>query len=230
LNFQSAASLLVDADDTLWENNIYFERVIRSVQDMLLPLGVFPDSFRDRLNDNERRHIVTHGYGTVNFTRSLLMTFESFLPRGPDPALTARVEAMSLGILDHPIELIDGVKETLAYLADRHSLYLVTKGERDEQAGKLEASGLRMFFGEIEILREKNEGAFRGLIGKYGLDPERTWMIGNSTRSDIHPALAAGIHAIFIPHQHTWELEHEEPVRHPRLIELERFTHLKNHF
>ncbi len=227
---QPLQTLLIDADDTLWENNIYFERVIRSVQELLEPWGVPPQSFREKLNENERHHIVTHGYGTVNFTRSLLLTFESCIPAGSDPGLRDRVEEMSMNIMNHPIELIDGVQETLIYLAGRHSLCLVTKGEPEEQSRKLESSRLRSYFGSIEILREKNETAFRSLIRKYKLDPENTWMIGNSPRSDINPALAAGISAIYIPHRHTWELEHEEPIRHPRLVELEKFSHLKHHF
>ena len=223
-------NLLIDADDTLWENNIYFERVIADVQALLRPLGVDPKSFRLHLNQKESEHIPVYGYGTLNFTRSLVETFEAFLPQHTDGDLTEKVESMALGIMHHPMEILEGVPETLDYLSDRHSLALVTKGSPGEQTKKIEASGLRHYFKEVEILDEKNENVYRSLLAKHGWEADRTWMIGNSPRSDINPAIGAGLNAVFIPHPHTWVLEHEEPVQHPRLIELERFSDLRTRF
>jgi putative hydrolase of the HAD superfamily len=223
-------TLLIDADDTLWENNIYFERVIASVQEMLRPMGVAPEVFRTSLNHAERQHIVTHGYGTENFTRSLVTTFEQYLVPGADSSLTARVRQLGLDIMNHPLEILDGVRETLAYLAPRHTLFLVTKGNHAEQLSKIDSSRLGAYFKGVEILAEKNVCIFQGLVEKHAWDPARTWMIGNSPRSDINPAICAGINAVYIPHRHTWILEHEEPVRHPRLLELERFANLRRHF
>ncbi len=223
-------TLLVDADDTLWENNIYFERVIASVQAMLRPLGVTDGEFRVRLNQAEREHIVTNGYGTVNFTNSLVKTFEHFLGSHPDSSLTVTVREMGLGIMSHPLEILDGVPETLDYLAPRHDLFLVTKGDLSEQSRKIDASRLGPYFKGVEILSEKNAGAFQCLLERHRWDPARTWMIGNSPRSDVNPALKAGMNAVYIPHPHTWVLEHEEPVRDPRLLELEKFSDLRRHF
>ncbi len=222
--------LLIDADDTLWENNIYFERVISSVVEILTGFAVDPHDFRMALNEAEREHIINHGYGTVNFTRSLVSTFTRFLPPEADPGLEERVRAMGLGIKNHPIELLDGVPETLDYLFERHTLCLVTKGDREEQSDKIETSELRPYFNGIEILPEKNTDAFRGLMEKNRWPADTTWMIGNSPRSDINPALSTGMNAVYIPHPHTWILEHEEPVRHPRLLELSRFSDLRQHF
>ncbi len=230
LGTNHSQTLLIDADDTLWENNIYFERVIASVQAILEPLGVAAEDFRASLNQAERQHIVTHGYGTANFTRSLVMTFERFHGPGLDPSLTVRVREMALGIMNHPLEILDGVPETLEYLALRHTLFLVTKGDPAEQARKVQGSTLQAHFQGVEILNEKNEGTFRSLVEKHLWDPYRTWMIGNSPRSDINPAIRAGISAVYIPHPHTWVLEHEEPVRHPRLLELETFADLRQYF
>ncbi len=230
LNCHRANTLLIDADDTLWENNIYFERVILKVEDLLKPLGVDPLDFRTRLNQAEREHILTHGYGTVNFTRSLVRTFETFLPPDADGWLKTEVQDMALGIRHHPLEIIEGVPETLAYLCERHRLYLVTKGDREEQSAKIDSSRLRSYFKAVEILGEKNTSAFRQLLEKHSLEADHTWMIGNSPRSDINPAISAGMNAVYIPHPHTWILEHEEPVRHPRLLEVERFSDLRKHF
>ncbi len=222
----SRYNLLIDADDTLWENNIYFERVIAEAQALLVPFGVDPHAFRLHLNQTERRHIPVHGYGTLNFTRSLVETFADHLPQGADGGLTEKIESLALGIQNHPIELLDGVPETLAYLSRRHFLALVTKGSPGEQTKKIERSGLGDYFGEVKILHEKNEDVYRGLLDKHGWNADQTWMIGNSPRSDINPAIGAGMNAVFIPHPHTWVLEHEEPISHPRLIELDKFSDL----
>jgi putative hydrolase of the HAD superfamily len=223
-------NLLVDADDTLWENNVYFERVIARVQEMLDAHGVERAAFRACLDDLERAHIVTHGYGTLNFARSLVAAFERFLPPGTDGGAGAEVHTLALGILEHPIELLDGVAETLAHLAERHRLLLVTKGNEAEQSRKIAASGLAGYFSVVEILHEKHEQNYRDLVARHALDPSRTWMIGNSVRSDINPALAAGIHAVLIPHPHTWVLEREDAAHPARVLELERFADLRLHF
>ena len=223
-------NLLFDADDTLWENNIYFERVVGNAQAMLQPLGVEPDKFRARLNETELRHIPVYGYGTLNFTRSLVEAFESYLPADAGPSWTARIRELAVGIMDEPIQLLPGVAETLEYLHGRHLLFLVTKGDRTEQGAKIEASGLAKYFREIEIVPDKNTSVFRGLMQAHGWDPRRTWMIGNSRRSDIHPALEAGLNAVFIPHEHTWILEHEDPADHSQLLELNSFSALRRHF
>jgi putative hydrolase of the HAD superfamily len=226
----NSLNLLIDADDTLWENNIYYERVIAQVQAWLGSFGVDAPAFRAHLNEKERRHIPIHGYGTLNFARSLIEAFQDFLPGNADPTLKSRAETLALGIMEHPVELLEGVPETLAYLCGRHSLFLVTKGDAAEQARKIAASRVRPYFEGVEILSEKNEMIFRRLLAKHSWPPDKTWMIGNSPRSDINPALSAGMNAVYIPHPHTWTLEHEEPVRHPRLVELTRFPELRAHF
>ncbi len=230
MNHDNSQTLLIDADDTLWENNIYFERVIRMTQERLEPFGIDPGIFREHLNATERRHIPIHGYGTENFTRSLVETSEFFLTEDAREDLVARVREDALAIMRHPIEILPGVQETLTYLASRHALYLVTKGDPAEQSRKIEASGLRRHFIKIEILADKNQQVFRNLLAKHGWNPLRTWMIGNSPRSDINPAIAAGIKAVYIPHPHTWILEHDEPVDHPNVISVERFADLYHHF
>jgi putative hydrolase of the HAD superfamily len=225
-----AQYLLIDADDTLWENNVYFEQVIQEVQALLKSTGAETENFREELDETERRRIPLTGYGTVNFTQSLVETFESFRPAHSDPALVERVRQLSLGILHHPLEIFPGVPETLEYLSGRHALFLVTKGDPAEQARKVRESSLHDLFRSVEIVPEKNAGTYSDLMVRHGMDGSRSWMIGNSPRSDINPALAAGMNAVYIPHRHTWIFEHEEPARHPGLLELERFSDLRLHF
>jgi putative hydrolase of the HAD superfamily len=134
-------------------------------------------------------------------------------------------------ILECPMEVIDGVPETLEYLAGRHHLTLFTKGHPEEQKLKIDRSGLGIYFGHTAIVKEKDVAAYRALAAELGCAPEHTWMAGNSAKSDINPALEAGMNAVFIPHPHTWGLEHQE-IREGRgrLLVVERFADLRAHF
>jgi putative hydrolase of the HAD superfamily len=226
-------TLLIDADDTLWENNIYFERAIVRFISFLNHHEFSPDQVREVLNDVERECIVTHGYGLHSFGHSLVRTFERLSVRPVTPELHAQIVGFTLTIENHPIEMLPEVPETLEYLAARHRLILVTKGAVAEQSGKIERSGLREYFEAAEIVAEKNSGTYRSLLEKHELAGESTWMIGNSPKSDINPALAAGLHAVFIPHGDTWVLEHEEVNAAPplqRLLIVGRFAELREHF
>jgi putative hydrolase of the HAD superfamily len=129
------------------------------------------------------------------------------------------------------MEVIEGVPETLEYLSMRHDLTLFTKGHPEEQKLKIGRSGLGAFFGHTAIVKEKDAAAYRRLMEQRGMDPERTWMIGNSPKSDINPALEAGLSAVFIPHAHTWILEKQElRTGKGRLLVVEQFTELRKHF
>jgi len=228
-----AQTLLIDADDTLWENNIYFERAIAKFISFLDHREHSPDAVRLILNDVERESIVTHGYGLHSFSHSLVQTFEKLSVDPVTPELHERIHSFAHQIADHPTEVLPGVPETLQYLGERHHLIMMTKGNLTEQSGKVERSGLKEYFSAVEIVAEKDESTYRSAVAKYALDTDSTWMVGNSPKSDINPALAAGLHAVFVPHDSTWILEHEEVATAPplrRLLVLERFADLKNHF
>lgn len=220
--------LLIDADDTLWENNIYFERAIHEFMQLLNHSSLQPAEVRAVLNEIEHEM----GYGSANFTRSLLETYQRLAERTCAEEDLARVRSLGEAIIRHPIEVISGVPETLAYLAPRHQLILLTKGEEEEQRLKVDNSGLASYFEAILIVAEKDRGTYHALVQHLRLDPAGTWMIGNSPRSDINPALAAGLNAIFIPHQHTWQLEIQE-VRQTgsgQFVHLDAFVQLCEHF
>jgi putative hydrolase of the HAD superfamily len=226
-------TLLIDADDTLWENNVYFERAIARFISFLNHHEFSPEQVRGVLNDVERECIVTHGYGLHSFAHALVKTFERLSVEPVTAELHAQVLSFTHAITDHAIEMLPEVPETLQYLSERHRLILVTKGAIAEQSGKVERSGLKKYFAAVEIVAEKNPEAYARLVEKYGFACECTWMVGNSPKSDINPALAAGLHAIFIPHGDTWILEHEEvnpaPPRQKLLI-IGRFAELRDHF
>ena len=226
-------TLLIDADDTLWENNIYFERAIARFISFLNHHEFSPEQVREVLNDVERECIVTHGYGLHSFAHALVRTFERLSVHPVTPELHAQIHSFANSIKDHAIELLPEVPETLRQLSQRHRLILVTKGALAEQSGKVERSGLKEYFAAIEIVAEKNPAAYASVVEKHDLKPVATWMVGNSPKSDINPALAAGLNAVFVPHGDTWILEHEEVNPAPpqqKLLIVGRFAELREHF
>ncbi len=226
-------TLLIDADDTLWENNIYFERAIARFISFLNHHEFSAEQVREVLNEVERECIVKHGYGLHSFAHALADTFEKLSVVPVTPELHAQVTSFARSIENHDIEFLPQVPETLQYLGERHRLILVTKGAILEQAGKIERSGIRKYFGATEIVAEKDAVAYKDVVKKFALDPASTWMIGNSPKSDVNPALAAGLHAVFVPHGDTWILEHEElnPAPSPqKLLIVGRFAELREHF
>jgi putative hydrolase of the HAD superfamily len=226
-------TLLIDADDTLWENNIYFERAIARFISFLNHHEFSPEQVREVLNDVERECIVTHGYGLHSFAHALMRTFERLSPRAVTPELQEQVRSFANSIENHAIEFLPQVPETLEYLRERHRLILVTKGAPAEQMGKVERSGISEYFESTEIVAEKNATVYAHIVEQFKLDRHTTWMVGNSPKSDINPALAAGLHAIFVPHGDTWILEHEELNSAPpnqNLLIMGNFAELREHF
>jgi putative hydrolase of the HAD superfamily len=222
--------LIVDADDTLWENNIYFERAFDRFCDFLAHSHLTPIQVRAVLDEIEIVNSQVHGYGSANFTRNLAQCFHQLAERHVSEEDIAAILALADDIVQQPIELLPGVRETLAYLSSRHDLTLFTKGNPEEQKLKLDRSGLAVFFGHTAIVKEKNEQSYSLLVEQRKLDKTQTWMIGNSPKSDINPALEAGLNAVFIPHPHTWRLEHEQVQQSPKLILIERFSQLQDYF
>ncbi len=224
-------TLLVDADDTLWENNVFFEKTIEEFISLLEPLGYARDYARRILNETERRNVRQHGYGVRSFSRSLEETYMKLAGNLARRETVAEIHQMVAALEQTPPHILDGVPETLAYLAERHRLILFTKGEQAEQAAKVERSGLQGFFEAVEIVGEKDVAVYKSLVGRHRIVKSHGWMVGNSPRSDINPALEAGLNAVFIPHAATWELEQSE-VRSGagKLLILSSFRELRRHF
>lgn len=233
VRFPPGQTLLFDADDTLWENNKYFEHAIASFISYLDHRIHTDEEVREHLNVCERATIAEHGYGVHSFRRSLINCFEQLADAPLTPEKHARIVAFTESISSHEIELLPAVEPTLASLSERHRLVLVTKGQTAEQLDKLQRSGLSTFFSDTEVLLEKNLAAYRDVISRHNLTPAMTWMVGNSPKSDINPALAAGLNAVFVPHDFTWVLEHEavdQPQSPQRLLELGSFAEMLKHF
>jgi putative hydrolase of the HAD superfamily len=196
-------NLIFDADDTLWENNVLFERAIDTFIDHLAHPTMTRVQVRAVLDEIERANCRSHGYGVATFRRSLgdtLTRLRAEVPvNGEDTALLDR---LCLPMREGPVEVLPGVAETLAVLGARHRLRLLTKGHAEDQHRKLDASGLGGLFQETVVVDS--------LVASRGLDSASTWMIGNSPISDIWPALEAGLGAVLVPHPYTWALEQRE--------------------
>jgi putative hydrolase of the HAD superfamily len=223
--------LLIDADDTLWENNIYFERAFEEFVQFLGHSLLTPVQVRAVLDEIEEANNRIHGYGSLNFGRNLRECYQHLAERDVSAEDLATVMSFAERILECPMEVIEGVPETLQHLALRHELTLFTKGNPEEQKLKIERSGLGAFFAHTAIVKEKDAAAYRTLAVERGMDPARTWMIGNSPKSDINPALEAGLNAVFVPHERTWTLERQDLRTGKGVLKIvERFADLQKEF
>jgi putative hydrolase of the HAD superfamily len=222
-------TLIVDADDTLWENNVYYGQCIAAFADLMVAQGFGWEEAERAVEAVERERIPQVGYAPQEFARSLVIAYQRLCAGHDRPAegeVSDAVWEIGQAVMGYPIVLLDGVAETLGRLSGRCRLLLLTKGDREAQEDKLVRSGLGHLFDGVHIVPEKDAEVIRGLLAEYGLEPERTWMVGNSPRSDINPALEAGIGAIYVPHPNTWRLEIEEIGGMEQVIVLKCFGEL----
>jgi putative hydrolase of the HAD superfamily len=222
-------TLILDADDTLWENEAYFEQAIAGFADLMAAQGFdrLTAQYMAEVVDSVRVSLV--GYGPLEFARSLVVAYGRLCRRYARPVVLEVADAvrrMGQAVIEHPVALLDGVAEALPQLGDRCRLLLLTKGDCEVQQSKLARSGLAPFFEGVHVVAEKDAGVLRQLVADYGLRPEQVWMVGNSPRSDINPALEAGLGAVYIPRPHTWEVEREAIADPARVTVLASFGDL----
>jgi len=228
---QERTHLIFDADDTLWECNIFFEQAIEDFINYLDHSTLDRAQVRATLDEVEHANTAVHGYGAALFQRSLHEVYERLSERDISADDLNVITAFGERILNQPMVLLPGVRETLEVLRQKYALVMLTKGHPEEQRMKVDRSGLVELFSHIAIVTEKNDATYRDLRGELAFEPDATWMIGNSPKSDINPALANGMNAVFIPHDHTWRLEHAEMSTGPgQLLILESFPELTKHF
>ena len=224
-------TLIFDADDTLWENNVIFERVVDDFVDWLAHPSLEPTDIRRILAEIEDANVAAHGYGSKVFLRSLADCFTHLMERPLTPDDEEQMTKFRSAFTGGRVELIPEVVDVLDELGERHELYLMTKGVPDEQQNKIDASGLAGHFTAIDIVPTKEPRTYRELVERRRLDASRTWMIGNSPKSDIIAARAAGLRAVFIPNANTWAHEHADlDPADANILQLETFGDLRQHF
>jgi putative hydrolase of the HAD superfamily len=222
-------ALILDADDTLWESNIYYEQTSDTFALRMEAEGFDIAATKKTFNQVEHERIPQIGYGPLGYVGSMVIAYQRLCQqngRQADPLVEAEVEAIARSILGYPINLFEGVAETLPLLRELCRLFLLTKGDRQTQQDKIERSGTAHYFEAIHIVPEKGPQVLQDLLTQHGLCPQHTWMVGNSPRSDINPALEVGIRAIFIPYEMTWEYEKTPFIDPDQVITMQRFSDL----
>jgi putative hydrolase of the HAD superfamily len=198
--------ICLDADDTLWGHESYFQDAARRYHALLAGF-VEPAQSEARLTEAEGRNLHIYGYGVKGFTLSMLETALEIAGDALSAATAREILAIGRDLMRHPVAPLAGVAETLPTLKLKARLVLVTKGDLFHQESKLAASGLGEHFEGVEIVSEKTPQVYAKIFARYGAAPERALMVGNSLRSDILPALAAGAYAVHIPHEFEWAHE-----------------------
>lgn len=227
-------TLIFDADDTLWKNNFYYERARADFIRLCERYSSNNNGFDRVFDDFERQVVTDRGYGSKNFVFILESLFEKhdFLSGSADACRSyRRILHKFRAHTTRPPVLFRDVRQILHRLSGSYPLFLLTKGDPEEQNRKLAGSGLGQFFTKAFVVPEKNDLIYQKIMKDEGFKPDRVCMIGNSPKSDINPALRTGIWAVYIPYSLTWKLDDEPLIRpHPRLTEIERIRDLEAYF
>jgi len=209
-----------DADDTLWQNETFFRMTEQRFTELLSEHGEHYVS--SRLLEAERRNLRFYGYGVKGFTLSMIETAVEVTNGQVSAAVIAEILSFGRQMLQNPVETLPHARETLDQLAGRYRILLITKGDLFDQERKLAQSGLGDYFSAVEIVSEKTPETYGRIFSRHGDGPERAVMVGNSLKSDVVPAIRAGSWGVYVPHELTWVLEHEEaPESDPRFRRIE---------
>ncbi len=217
----------LDADDTLWQNEQYYRLTENHFAGLLTDYGD-PDDISARLLETEKRNLARYGFGIKGFTLSMIETALEVTEGKAPSSVVAEILSIGRELLTHPVETLPHAHDILEELAGKYFLVLITKGDLFDQERKLAQSGLGDFFDAVEIVSDKTAVTYRRIFSKLGDGPERAMMVGNSLKSDVVPAIAAGSYGVFVPHELTWILEHvEPPVEAPRFRQIHHLGELR---
>jgi putative hydrolase of the HAD superfamily len=215
-----------DADDTLWQNEQYYRLTEEHFQTLLGDYAEGAD-ISARLLEAEKRNLEHYGFGIKGFTLSMIETALEVTDCQVPAETIGKILNIGRDLLRHPVECMPHVEETLEALNGHYLLVLITKGDLFDQERKLAQSGLGEYFDAVEIVSDKSATTYRRIFQKLADGPERAMMVGNSLKSDIVPAIAAGAYGVFIPHALTWVLEHvDAPTDAPRFRQIEHLGEL----
>lgn len=215
-----------DADDTLWENELYFQEFEQKFCNLLtsyLPAEVASQE----LFRTEMKNLHRYGYGLKGMMLSMIETMCRVTGGNGNIRCVEEIIRLGQELLEKPVTLLDGVKEVLSELQGKYQLVLATKGDLFDQKRKIMSSGLQEYFSHIEIMSDKREEDYKILLEHIGCRPQNFLMIGNSVKSDILPVLQLGGNAAHVPYHVTWEYErHEGEVEHPGYMRVENIREI----
>lgn len=210
-----------DADDTLWVNETYFLETEHKLRLLLAPY-VDGETVSTELFRTESRNMSLYGYGVKAYILSVIETAIRITGGKVPSEVIAQIIILGKEQLTKPVELLDGVEETLNALVGRYRLIVVTKGDLLDQEQKLRRSGIEHLFHHVEIMSDKTDREYHALLRHLDIRPDEFLMIGNSLRSDILPPLNLGSYAVHIPFHTTWAHERvDEPIINPRFFTAE---------
>jgi putative hydrolase of the HAD superfamily len=216
-----------DADDTLWQNEQFFRLTEERFVALLGAHGEAAE-ISGRLLDAERRNLAFYGFGIKGFVLSMIETAIEVTDGEVKASVIGEILAAGREMVAHPVETLPDARETLEQLASDHRLVVITKGDLFDQERKLAQSGLGDLFHRVEIVSDKTADMYRRVFTRHGDGPERAMMVGNSLKSDIVPAIAAGSYGVFVPHELSWVLEHvDEPKDAPRFRKIAHLGELR---
>lgn len=199
----------LDGDDTLWHSENQFVMTQDRFKELLAG-HADPAELDARLMARERENLQVFGYGVKGFTLSMIETAIAVTGGRIATSVIQDIITGAKEMLQHPVELLDGVAETVQALTRDYRVMVITKGDLFHQESKLARSGLVELLWQVEIVAEKDEPTYQRILDRYGLDPATFVMVGNSVRSDILPVLALGARAVHIEYELTWEMEQAE--------------------
>lgn len=222
----SLTTIGFDADDTLWQNEQFY-RVTETRFQELLGEHLDAPGVSARLLEAAKRNLGVYGFGIKSFTLSMIETAVEVTEGRVQGDIIGQILAIGREMHSHPIETLPGARAAVEALKDRYRLVLITKGDLFDQERKLAQSGLGELFDAVEIVSDKNADTYRRVFARHGEGPETAMMIGNSLKSDIVPAIAAGSWGVYIPHELTWAAEHDvAPEDHPRFRQIDELGQL----
>ncbi|MDO9416947.1 HAD family hydrolase [Pararhizobium sp.] len=216
-----------DADDTLWQNEQFYALTQARFAELLRDHAA-PDELSGRLFAVQKRNMGLYGFGIKGFVLSMIETALEITDHKAPVSVIRDILDAGREMLAHPVETLPGVPELLKDLNGRYRLVLITKGDLFDQERKLAASGLGDLFDAVEIVSDKSAKTYETIFARHGGGASASLTVGNSLKSDIQPALAAGAWGIFVPHPLTWAFEHaEKPDTHPRFREIIKISDLE---
>ncbi|MGH6861027.1 MAG: HAD family hydrolase [Phyllobacterium sp.] len=215
--------ICLDADDTLWHTERHFHAAHAEIMALVAD---FPGSER-RLETSMQENISIYGFGPKSYILSVLETVATLMTPKVESHIVLRIIALGKELLAHPVELLDGIPDSMDELQKRAPLVLVTKGDLFHQEAKLAASGIGDRFLDVAIVSDKNPQTFLALFKRHGIQASEAMVIGDSMRSDILPALEAGAYAAYVPHDLAWSFETKgEPADSPRFRRVRHMSEI----
>ena len=213
-----------DGDDTLWRSEDYYRSAEKQYEEIIGRYIDLHDAGTLRhLLEVERRNLEVFGYGVKGMTLSMIEAAIELTEGRIAARDLQKVVEIGRATLQHPVELLDGIREAVAEIASQWPVVLVTKGDLFHQEAKIAASGLADLFPRIEIVSEKDPPTYARVLSEFGIDASQFVMVGNSLRSDIEPVVRLGGWGVHVPYAITWahEAEHGLAEAHPRVLAVE---------